>query len=184
MAFTSGQQAQPGRRLTVKGRLTIKSNHAEIQSYSSQPSALLEIDAGADVQPTNLVVAEGTDGALRNFGELCSAHVAIVDSLPRGTVCRRSQAAKAGSLRLTVSLVSTHSLSSACRGCPVSQRNRSIATKAVRLLSSTRAGYRTAGRRAILPFQKATILRRDTLSWRVTAHNSRALLQSSGAPDF
>jgi len=75
------QQAQPGLMLpAVRGQLTIHGNHAEIRGYSSQPSALLEIDPGAEVQLSNLVLAEGTDGAVRNFGELRLDHVAIVDS--------------------------------------------------------------------------------------------------------
>lgn len=74
-------QADPGLLLPIiDGDLTIEGNHAEIRGYAPLPSALLEVGPDADVQIRNLLLAEGTDGAVRNHGELRLEGVAIVDS--------------------------------------------------------------------------------------------------------
>ncbi len=79
--YILGTPSQPGLLLPpVLGELTIEGNHAEIRGYSEKPAALLEIGQDADVRIANLVLAEGTDGAVRNYGQLRLEKVAIVDS--------------------------------------------------------------------------------------------------------
>lgn len=74
-------EAEPGLLLpAVVGRVTIEGNHAEIRGYSPAPAALLEVDKASYVTVRNLVLAEGTDGAVRNYGDLRLHDVAIVDS--------------------------------------------------------------------------------------------------------
>ena len=73
--------ALPGLLLPpLEGGVTIEGNHAEIRGYSSKPAALMEVANQARVQITNVVLAEGTDGTLRNYGALRLDNVAIVDS--------------------------------------------------------------------------------------------------------
>jgi len=67
----------------VGDRLTVEGNYAEIRGYSARPASLLEVQDGARVALENLVLAEGTDGAVRNFGELELRNVSIVDSSVR-----------------------------------------------------------------------------------------------------
>lgn len=75
------EEAQAGLLLPgVRDRLTLDGNYAEIRGYSPRPASLLEVEEGAEVRLLNLVLAEGTDGALRNFGELTLRGVSIVDS--------------------------------------------------------------------------------------------------------
>ena len=75
------REAQDGLLLPeVHDRLTLDGNYAEIRGYSPRPASLLEVEDGAELRLLNLVLAEGTDGALRNFGELTLENVSIVDS--------------------------------------------------------------------------------------------------------
>jgi len=74
-------EAQPGLLLpTIGGELTIEGNHAELRGYSPEPAALLEVGQDAHVRIQDLLLAEGTDGAVRNYGNLRLDRVAIVDS--------------------------------------------------------------------------------------------------------
>lgn len=73
--------AEPGLLLpAVQGELTIEGNHAEIRGYSDKPAAILQLDEASDVTIRHLVLAEGNDGALRNYGHLRMNNVAVVDS--------------------------------------------------------------------------------------------------------
>ncbi|MFY2762879.1 hypothetical protein [Arenimonas sp. MALMAid1274] len=82
--YILSQEAQEGLLLpSLKGELTIVGNHAEIRGYMATPAALLQVEEGAEVRIENLVLAEGTDGALRNFGDLHLANVDLVDSSVR-----------------------------------------------------------------------------------------------------
>lgn len=73
--------AEPGLLLPpIEGDLTLEGNHGEIRGYSDKPAAILEVAQGAEMRITHLVVAEGTDGAIRNYGGLVLDHVAVVDS--------------------------------------------------------------------------------------------------------
>ncbi len=79
--YILAKEAEPGLLLpTVEGRVTIEGNHAEIRGYSAAPAALLEVDPSAEVRLQDLVLAEGTDGAVRNYGDLRLQGVAIMDS--------------------------------------------------------------------------------------------------------
>ncbi len=79
--YILADEAEPGLLLpTMDGRVTIEGNHAEIRGYSASPAAILEVAKDADVRLRNLVLAEGTDGAVRNYGLLRLSRVAIVDS--------------------------------------------------------------------------------------------------------
>lgn len=73
-------EAQQGLLLPVlEGRLTIEGNYAEIRGYSAQPAAILEVGEGSQVRIRDLVLAEGTNGTVRNYGRLQLSNVAIVD---------------------------------------------------------------------------------------------------------
>lgn len=73
--------SEPGLLLpAIGGRVTLEGNHAEIRGYSATPAAILEVRADAHVSLHDLVLAEGTDGAVRNYGDLRLRGVAIVDS--------------------------------------------------------------------------------------------------------
>lgn len=63
----------------VAGKLTIEGNYAEIRGYSPAPAAILEVSSGASLRIENLVLAEGTNGTVRNYGRLGLENVAIVD---------------------------------------------------------------------------------------------------------
>ncbi len=68
---------------TVRDRLTVEGNYAEIRGYSPRPASLLEVAEGAVLHVQDLVLAEGTDGAVRNYGELALRNVSVVDSSVR-----------------------------------------------------------------------------------------------------
>lgn len=79
--YILASEAEPGLLLPiVDGRVTIEGNHAEIRGYSDDPAAILEVGKDGDVRLQNLVLAEGTEGAVRNYGLLRLNGVAIVDS--------------------------------------------------------------------------------------------------------
>jgi hypothetical protein len=79
--YILGTPAQPGLLLPpIQGELTIEGNYGEIRGYSAKPAAILEVAQDANVSITHLMIAEGTDGAVRNYGELRLQNVAIVDS--------------------------------------------------------------------------------------------------------
>lgn len=78
------QESREGLLLPIiSDRLTLEGNHAEIRGYSARPASLLEVGEGAELRLYDVVLAEGTDGAVRNFGELSLHNVAIVDSSVR-----------------------------------------------------------------------------------------------------
>ena len=82
--YILGGEAEAGLLLpNIQGELTIEGNHAEIRGYSAHPAAILHIEDAARVTLRNLVVAEGTDGAVRNYGSLKLENVSIVDSSVR-----------------------------------------------------------------------------------------------------
>jgi hypothetical protein len=82
--YILGGEAEAGLLLpNIRGELSIEGNYAEIRGYSAHPAAILHIEDGARVELQNLVVAEGTDGAIRNYGNLKLENVSIVDSSVR-----------------------------------------------------------------------------------------------------
>ena len=79
--YILGNPAEPGLLLPpIGGELTIEGNHAEVRGYSDKPAAILEVTQDAKLRITHLVLAEGNDGAVRNYGHLRLENVAIVDS--------------------------------------------------------------------------------------------------------
>ena len=79
--YVLGNPAEPGLLLPpIEDELTIEGNHAEIRGYSDKPAAILEVTQDANVRISHLVLAEGNDGAVRNYGHLRLESVAIVDS--------------------------------------------------------------------------------------------------------
>ncbi|MFT3805539.1 hypothetical protein [Arenimonas sp.] len=73
--------AEPGLLLpSVRGHIEIQGNGAEIRAYTDQPVALLQVETKGELRLQSLSLAEGSDGAIRNFGELEFERVSIVDS--------------------------------------------------------------------------------------------------------
>lgn len=73
--------AEPGLLLPrIRGELVIEGVGAEIRGYSSRPLALLQVEKGARLSLDRLTLAEGSDGAVRNFGRLRLDQVGIIDS--------------------------------------------------------------------------------------------------------
>jgi hypothetical protein len=64
----------------INGELVIDGNGSEIRSYASGRVALVEVGADADVTLRNLSLAEGSNGAIRNFGKLKLESTRVVDS--------------------------------------------------------------------------------------------------------
>ena len=64
---------------SVTGKLTIEGNGAEIRSYAEGDIALLEVGREGDVTLRDLVLAEGSDGAIRNFGNLHLVSTRVFD---------------------------------------------------------------------------------------------------------
>lgn len=78
--YILGEETADGLLLPpVTGKLTIVGNYAEIRGYSQAPAAILEVSSSANVRIENLVLAEGTNGTVRNYGRLGLENVAIVD---------------------------------------------------------------------------------------------------------
>lgn len=65
---------------SITGKLTVEGNGAEIRSYADGDIALLEVGREGDVTLRDLVLAEGSDGAIRNFGNLRLVSTRIFDS--------------------------------------------------------------------------------------------------------
>ncbi len=73
--------SEPGLLLPrIRGELVIEGVGAEIRGYSAQPLALLQVEQGARLSLDRLTLAEGSDGAVRNFGRLSLQNVGIIDS--------------------------------------------------------------------------------------------------------
>lgn len=79
--YILGTPSKPGLLLPlIEGDLTLEGNYGEIRGYSDEPAAILEVAQDAELRVANLVLAEGTDGAIRNYGGLVLDHVSVVDS--------------------------------------------------------------------------------------------------------
>lgn len=79
--YVLDSEAEKGLLLpTLRGKIRIEGNGSEIRGYSARPAALLQVENAATVTLENLVLAEGTEGAIRNFGDLTMESVRVVDS--------------------------------------------------------------------------------------------------------
>jgi hypothetical protein len=79
--YTLGNTAEPGLLLpAIEGELVIDGQGAEIRRDSNARAALLQIARGGKVTLENLSLAEGSDGAVRNYGSLHLDSVKITDS--------------------------------------------------------------------------------------------------------
>ena len=79
-SYVLSTPAEPGLLLpSVTGKLTIEGNGAEIRSYVDGDVALLEVGREGDVTVRDLVLAEGSDGAIRNFGNLRLVSTRVFD---------------------------------------------------------------------------------------------------------
>jgi hypothetical protein len=79
--YTLSSQAEAGLLLpTIDGELVIDGQGAEIRRDSNDRVALLQVAKGGKVTLKNLSLAEGSDGAVRNFGSLRLESVKITDS--------------------------------------------------------------------------------------------------------
>jgi hypothetical protein len=65
--------------------LRIEGNGAEIRRAVDGRRALLEVAAGATVRVQSLALAEGSDGAIRNYGTLHLDQVRVTDNFGAGT---------------------------------------------------------------------------------------------------
>lgn len=74
-------EAAPGLLLpAIRGKLKIEGNGAEIRGYSAAQLALLEVARDGEVMLQDLSLAEGSNGAIRNFGELRLQSARVIDS--------------------------------------------------------------------------------------------------------
>jgi hypothetical protein len=79
--YVLGNAAEQGLLLpAIKGKLTIDGDGSEIRSYASGRVALLEVASSGDLSLHKLSLAEGTDGAIRNFGKLTLESTRVLDS--------------------------------------------------------------------------------------------------------
>jgi len=65
---------------SITGTLSIEGNGAEIRSYADGDIALLEVGREGEVTLRDLALAEGSDGAIRNFGSLRLVSSRVLDS--------------------------------------------------------------------------------------------------------
>jgi hypothetical protein len=63
--------------------LVIRGAKAELRAYSAKAMHLLEVGSGATVKIEGLTLAEGSDGALVNYGDTQLRGVAIIDQTTR-----------------------------------------------------------------------------------------------------
>lgn len=79
--YVLASEAEPGLLLpSIRGKLLIEGNGAEIRAYTSSRVALLEVAEPGNVMLRQLSLAEGSDGAIRNFGKLSLESSRVVDS--------------------------------------------------------------------------------------------------------
>lgn len=92
---------------SITGDLTIEGNGAEIRSYADGAVALLEVGREGNVTLRDLALAEGSDGAIRNFGTLRLVSTRVMDSSANRA---SSIVLNRGTLRMEDSVVAFNSL--------------------------------------------------------------------------
>jgi len=79
--YVLSESAEPGLLLpTVRSDLVIEGDGSEIRGYSGEKLALLQVEKGSQLTLDKLSLAEGSDGAIRNFGTLHLNEVRVTDS--------------------------------------------------------------------------------------------------------
>lgn len=79
--YVLAREAEPGLLLpSIRGKLVIEGNGAEIRAYTSSRAALLEVGQHGNARLRQLSLAEGSNGAIRNFGKLALESSRVVDS--------------------------------------------------------------------------------------------------------
>ena len=68
----------------LRGEVIIEGRGAELRGWTHRPLHFLRVEPGARVVIRDLTLAEASDGALRNAGQLTLQRVVISDSLARG----------------------------------------------------------------------------------------------------
>lgn len=97
---------------SIRGHVEIEGNGAEIRAYTDQPVALLQVEKNGELELQHLSLAEGGDGAVRNYGELALDRVKIVDS---SALRANAIVLNHGNLRAEDSQIAFNSLSPARR---------------------------------------------------------------------
>lgn len=67
----------------ITGQLVIRGAKAELRAYTKRSVHLLEVAVGATVKIEGLTLAEGTDGALVNYGRTDLHNVSVIDQTTR-----------------------------------------------------------------------------------------------------
>jgi hypothetical protein len=91
----------------LKGNIVVKGNEAEIRGYSRFEFTLLGIARGANVTINALTLAEGSEGAILNRGNLQLNRVKVIDNV---THRRLAIIENYGKLRVTDSVISFNQL--------------------------------------------------------------------------
>jgi len=103
-----GTQALP----TIRSRIRILGNKAEIRRYCDQPLLLLSIAPAGSLRLEHLTLAEGARGAIVNRGEVELYHVRVMDNT---TVGAESIISNYGTLRARDSEISYNQIAGAQR---------------------------------------------------------------------
>ena len=79
--YVLDRAAEPGLMLPrIRDDLVIEGDGAEIRAYTGERLALVEVGPGATLSLERLSLAEGSDGAVRNYGQLALDQVRITDN--------------------------------------------------------------------------------------------------------
>lgn len=81
------EAAEPARAIalpTIRSRIRILGNNAEIRRYADEPLLLLSIAPAGSLRMEHVTLAEGTRGAILNHGTLELHHVKVLDNTATG----------------------------------------------------------------------------------------------------
>ncbi|HET7844782.1 MAG TPA: hypothetical protein VFL14_11565, partial [Xanthomonadales bacterium] len=104
----NGTQALP----TIRSRIRILGNNAEIRRYADEPLLLLSVAPAGSLRVEHLTLAEGARGAIVNRGDVELYHVRIMDNT---TVGAESIVSNYGSLKARDSEISYNQIAGAQR---------------------------------------------------------------------
>jgi hypothetical protein len=97
---------------SLRGRIEIDGRGAEIRRYSDASLTLLEVASSGEATLRNLTLAEGSLGAVRNFGRLMLDRVQVTDNAGEAA---RAIIVNHGQLRLDGSLIGYNAIHGAGR---------------------------------------------------------------------